>query len=74
MATQPSDKVKDLLAKNNLDVEQLIEKMNLAAVSLFGSGWVWLTLSGENNLEIKSCSNAGNPLTDNLTPIITIDV
>lgn len=45
-----------------------------AGVSLFGSGWVWLSKDNEGKLFITQSSNAGNPLTEGLTPLLTFDV
>lgn len=44
------------------------------ASSLFGSGWVWLVKSGDGKLEIIQSQNAGNPLRDGRTPVLTCDV
>lgn len=45
-----------------------------AGVKLFGSGWVWLVCDEEGKLMIVQKSNAGNPLTDGLIPLMTFDV
>jgi Fe-Mn family superoxide dismutase len=46
-----------------------------AAVSLFGSGWVWLAREDDSNrLYILKESNAGTPLTKGLIPVLTFDV
>ncbi len=45
-----------------------------AGVSLFGSGWVWLSKDNDGRLFITQASNAGNPLTDGLTPLLAFDV
>ncbi|MDR1679381.1 MAG: superoxide dismutase [Prevotellaceae bacterium] len=45
-----------------------------AGVSIFGSGWIWLVKNNEGKLEIVKESNAGNPLTKGLKPILTFDV
>ncbi|MBO7636836.1 MAG: Fe-Mn family superoxide dismutase, partial [Paludibacteraceae bacterium] len=42
--------------------------------TLFGSGWVWLSLDRDGKLVITQESNAGNPLTSGLTPLLTFDV
>ena len=55
-------------------VEALKEKMTADALSLFGSGWVWLAADDKGELYVVSKPNAGTPLTEGLTPLLTIDV
>ncbi|PKI34249.1 hypothetical protein CRG98_045348 [Punica granatum] len=51
------------------------EKFVDAALTLFGSGWVWLVLKRqERRLEVVKTSNAINPLVWNDIPIINLDV
>ena len=45
-----------------------------AGVGLFGSGWVWLSKDNDGKLFITQGPNAGNPLTEGLTPLLTFDV
>ena len=45
-----------------------------AAVSLFGSGWVWLTKDHLGELSIEKTSNAGTPLTTDSKPLLVCDV
>lgn len=45
-----------------------------AGVKLFGSGWVWLSKDEDGKLFITQESNAGNPMKQGLTPILTFDV
>jgi Fe-Mn family superoxide dismutase len=49
-------------------------EFNNAGATLFGSGWVWLVKDANGNLEIVKESNAGNPLTKGLKPLLTFDV
>ncbi|MCK4679415.1 MAG: superoxide dismutase [Bacteroidales bacterium] len=50
------------------------DEFSSAAATLFGSGWVWLVKNAEGKLEIVKESNAGNPLRNGLTPLLTCDV
>ena len=43
-------------------------------VTLFGSGWVWLSADKDGQLVITQEPNAGNPLTKGLKPLLTMDV
>ena len=45
-----------------------------AGVKIFGSGWIWLARDEDGKLFIVPKSNAGNPLTDGLTPVLVFDV
>lgn len=45
-----------------------------AGVELFGSGWIWLSKDKAGNLFITQEPNAGNPLTQGLTPLLCFDV
>lgn len=50
------------------------EQFAKAATTQFGSGWVWLVKKQDGTLQIVQESNAGNPLKNGLTPILTCDV
>ncbi len=54
--------------------EAFKEAFQKAAATLFGSGWAWLVKDSSGDLKIVQTSNAGCPLTDDLTPILTCDV
>ena len=43
-------------------------------VSLFGSGWVWLSAAPDGTLVITQEPGAGNPVTRGLKPLLTFDV
>ena len=43
-------------------------------ITLFGSGWVWLSADKDGKLIITQEPNANNPVTKGLTPLLTMDV
>ncbi|MGL4433813.1 MAG: superoxide dismutase [Fe] [Plesiomonas shigelloides] len=49
-------------------------QFNDAAVKNFGSGWTWLVKKADGSLAIMNTSNAGCPLTEGHTPLLTVDV
>jgi len=50
------------------------ERFSEAAGANFGSGWTWLVTNADAALEIINTSNAGNPMTDGMHPLLTCDV
>ncbi|MBI1195541.1 MAG: superoxide dismutase [Fe] [Gammaproteobacteria bacterium] len=50
------------------------EKFSQTAITTFGSGWGWLVKNASGKLELVSTSNAGNPMTNGQTPLLTCDV
>ena len=53
--------------------EELTSQFKASAAGNFGSGWTWLVLDG-GKLKIHNTSNAGTPMTEGLTPVLTVDV
>ena len=66
--------LKDYLIRDFGSVETFKEEFRKAAVSLFGSGWVWLAQDPEGRLHIITESNAGNPLCRGWKPLMVMDV
>jgi len=50
------------------------EKFSTSAATNFGSGWTWLVKDTAGKLAIVNTSNAGCPITDGVTPVLTCDV
>jgi Fe-Mn family superoxide dismutase len=47
---------------------------NDKAVNNFGSSWTWLVKNTDGSLEIVNTSNAGTPMTNGQTAVITVDL
>lgn len=67
-------RVAERLARDFGSAEAFRERFAAAATGLFGSGWVWLVSDREGRLAVTAKSNAGNPLTDGLRPLLAVDV
>lgn len=70
----PTGAVLDAIVKNFGSFDEFKAKFTQASITLFGSGWAWLVKTPEGKLEITQESNAGNPMTKGLKPILTCDV
>jgi Fe-Mn family superoxide dismutase len=70
----PTGKVLEALESNFGSFQAFKDNFTKAATSLFGAGWTWLVKNADGKLEIISYSNAGNPLNDNKTSLLGIDV
>ena len=72
--SEPGSKLLKAINEGWDSLDNFKVEFNKAAVAVFGSGWAWLVKDAEGKLSIVKESNAGNPLTRGLTPIITFDV
>ncbi len=54
--------------------EKFVEDFSDKAVNNFGSSWTWLVKTTAGELEIVNTSNAGCPITDDVTPLLTCDL
>jgi Fe-Mn family superoxide dismutase len=62
------------IAERYGSVESFKTLFNETAIKLFGSGWVWLVLTPNKQLEIVALKDAHTPLTEGQVPLLTIDV
>ena len=71
-------KIKDMIHNSFGSYEVFVEKFSQAAATQFGSGWAWLCLKPNGDLEICATPNQDNPLMPNIgcggSPILAIDV
>lgn len=71
---EPLGELKDAIENKFGSFEKFKEKFSNTAATLFGSGWAWLVKNVNGDLEIVQTANAGNPLRDGKTPLLTCDV
>lgn len=50
------------------------EAFTKAALSRFGSGWAWLSVTPQRTLVVESSANQDSPLMHGNTPILGLDV
>ncbi|MBN1822447.1 MAG: superoxide dismutase [Prolixibacteraceae bacterium] len=71
---EPKDELKRAVEETFGSFVMFKEKFSKAAATLFGSGWVWLVVNNNGELEIVQTSNAGNPIREGKKPLLTCDV
>lgn len=71
---EPSGRLREAIDRDFGSFEKFKEAFVDAGVGLFGSGWVWLSRDDAGKLFITQGPNAGNPITDGLTPLLCFDV
>ncbi len=54
--------------------EAFKEKFSTAAATRFGSGWAWLCVDKAGGLVVTSTPNQDNPISEDLKPILGLDV
>ena len=69
----PSGDLAEAIVRDFGSFEDFTSQFKAAAAGQFGSGWAWLCWNG-SSLEICTIANAGNPMTDGKTPLLTCDV
>lgn len=70
----PQGKVAEAISKKWSSFDKFKEEFTNSAATNFGSGWTWLVKNSNGELEIVNTSNAGNPMTEGKTPLLTLDV
>lgn len=71
---EPTGTAQDAIVESFGSFTDFKEEFTKAAATLFGSGWAWLVKDGQGKLKIVQESNAGNPLKNGMTPLLTCDV
>ncbi len=71
---EPSGGLADAIKQAFGSFDAFKEKFGTSAATNFGSGWTWLVKSPSGGVEIVNTSNAGTPMTDGKTALLTCDV
>ena len=71
---EPTGAVADAINAAFGSFEAFKTKFNDMAVNNFGSSWTWLVKKADGSLDIVNTSNAATPITEGLTPLITVDL
>ena len=71
---QPTGELLKAIERSYSSVDQFKEKFTQAALSLFGSGWVWLSATAGKEVQIEAAPNQDSPLSAGRTPLLGLDV
>lgn len=75
---KPSGSLMQAIERKFNSFDDFQKEFNAAATSRFGSGWAWLIVNNNGELEVTSTANQDNPLMDVAdkkgTPILGLDV
>lgn len=71
--TTPDGRIKELVEESFGDINTFRKRFRDAALSQFGSGWVWLVVDGQK-LKIMTTGNADSPVGTSMMPLLTLDV
>lgn len=71
---EPSGAVAEAINAKFGDFATFKEEFSKTAITTFGSGWGWLVKNADGSIELASTSNAGCPLTEGKTALLTCDV
>jgi len=71
---KPAGRLAAALEKSFGGQEKFEERLQAAALGVFGSGWAWLSVDQSKNLVLDSAPNQDSPLLTGKHPLLGIDV
>lgn len=70
----PKGRLAKMIDEQYGSFDKFKDEFTKAALSVFGSGWAWLSQDANGKLVITKEANGGNPLRSGLNPLMGIDV
>jgi Fe-Mn family superoxide dismutase len=74
MHSTPKGRIIEAIIRDFGSFEAFRDEFQKKGVTLFGSGWVWLSADKDGKLVITQEINAANPIQKGLKPLLTFDV
>jgi Fe-Mn family superoxide dismutase len=71
---EPTGSLAEAINKKFGSFDEFKKQFTQSAATLFGSGWTWLVKNNDGSLEIMNTGNAGIPMKDGKTALLTCDV
>lgn len=71
---EPTGALADAINAAFGDFASFKEAFNKSAATNFGSGWTWLVKEADGSVALFNTSNAGTPMTEGKTALLTVDV
>jgi Fe-Mn family superoxide dismutase len=71
---RPVGKLAEAIVRDFGSFDAFKEAFQKSGVTLFGSGWVWLSADADGKLVVTQEPNAANPVQRALRPLLTFDV
>ncbi len=71
---EPEGALAEMINRDFGSFAAMMSEFDQNAGKVFGSGWAWLVVNGDNKLQVVKTSNQDNPMTDGMRPLMGIDV
>jgi Fe-Mn family superoxide dismutase len=70
----PEGEILELINQTFQNFDKFKEQFANAGLNRFGSGWAWLIINKQGNLEITNTANQDSPLSEGKIPLLGVDV
>jgi Fe-Mn family superoxide dismutase len=70
----PKGALLSAIEKKFQDMQSFKDVFTKTALGRFGSGWAWLVINANRDLEVYSTANQDSPISEGKKPLLTVDV